>query len=207
MPFRLILAGVAETNWIEPVVGAVTDIVAEANAISELRGWARFVALQVPYSLNGRAVERSLLPMAKHWDMAVLPWGLISGGVLAGKYTPDNDEPTRYDKDKVQIRDQTREIIDEVRKIAGETGRSMAQVAINWVRQQQHKALIIPILGARTTDQLKDNLAVLEWELDNEQLKRLDEVSKIELGFPHGFVEGNPYVFGATFDKTDNHRM
>lgn len=185
-------------------------IVAEANAISELRGWSRFIGLQIPYSLNGRAVERSLLPMAKHWDMAVLPWGLVGGGVLTGKYRPDSDEPTRYEKDKVMEafgkREQLKAIVEEVAKVAEEVGRSMAQVAVNWVRQQQHKAQMIPILGARNETQLKDNLAVLEWELSEEQLQRLDEVSAIDLGFPHGFLDGNPYIFGATFDKIDNHR-
>ena len=82
----------------------------------------------------------------------------------------------------------------------------MAQVAINWVRQQQDRALMIPILGARTVGQLKDNLEVLEWELNEDQLDQLDKVSQIEMGFPHNFLEGNRYIFGATYDKTDNHR-
>jgi len=97
-------------------------------------------------------------------------------------------------------------VVGEVRKISEEVGRPMSQVAINWVRQGQEKAQMIPILGARTLAQLSDNLSVLEWELTPEQRTRLDEVSAIEMGFPHGFLEGNPYVFGATFDKIDNHR-
>ncbi len=82
----------------------------------------------------------------------------------------------------------------------------MSQVAINWVRQQQDKAQMIPILGARRLDQLRDNLGVLEWELSDEQRQFLDEVSAIDLGFPHNFLEGNLYVFGATFEQIDNHR-
>jgi diketogulonate reductase-like aldo/keto reductase len=65
---------------------------------------------------------------------------------------------------------------------------------------------MIPILGARSATQLKDDLAVLEWELTEEQLQRLEAVSKIDLGFPHGFLDGNRYIFGATFDQVDNHR-
>jgi diketogulonate reductase-like aldo/keto reductase len=65
---------------------------------------------------------------------------------------------------------------------------------------------MIPVLGACTVEQLLDNLSVLEWQLCEEQLKRLDEASAIEMGFPHGFLEGNRYVYGATFDQIDNHR-
>jgi diketogulonate reductase-like aldo/keto reductase len=74
------------------------------------------------------------------------------------------------------------------------------------VRQQQ-QALMIPILGARTDAQLQDNLAVLDWQLNEEQLKRLDMVSKIDLGFPHNFLPGNEYLFGATFATIDSHRQ
>jgi aryl-alcohol dehydrogenase-like predicted oxidoreductase len=179
-------------------------IVAEANAIAELRGWSRFVGVQLPYSLANREIEREMLPMAKHWDMAVMPFSLIGAGVLTGKYT-ESTEPTRFDRDQMKIPDRTQKIIDAVREIAEEVGKSRAQVAINWVRQQQHKAQMIPILGVRTLDQLNDNLAVLDWELNADQLKRLDEVSQIELGFPHSW-KGSPYVFGATFNQIDNPR-
>jgi aryl-alcohol dehydrogenase-like predicted oxidoreductase len=174
--------------------------------LAELRGWSRFIGLQVPYALNRRDIECELLPMAKSWDMAVLPWGLVGGGVLTGKYTTENSEPTRYNREQLKLREKTREIIEEVQQISLETGRSMAQVAINWVRQQQARAQIIPILGARTAAHLKDNLAVLEWELNAEHLERLHKVSQIEYGFPLEFALGNPYLFGKSYDQIDNHR-
>ena len=124
--------------------------------------------------------------------------------MLTGKYTENTSEPTRFNREAMKVQERTQNIIEEVRKVAEETGRSRAQVAINWVRQQR-SAQMIPILGARKLEQLEDNLAVLEWELSAEQLKRLDEVSRIDLGFPHDW-HGSPYVFGATFDKIDNHR-
>lgn len=65
---------------------------------------------------------------------------------------------------------------------------------------------MIPILGARRVEQLEDNLGVLDWSLTDEYIKQLNEVSAINMGFPHGFLDGNQYVFGATFDKIDNHR-
>jgi aryl-alcohol dehydrogenase-like predicted oxidoreductase len=181
-------------------------IVAEANARAELMGWSRFVGMQVPYSLLDRAVERAILPMAKHWDMAVMPWGLLEAGILTGKFLKEINDPTRIDPEKLNLSEKSMAVVLEVQKVAEETGKPMSQVAINWVRQQQDKAQMIPILGARSVEQLQDNLSVLEWQLSDEQLKRLDEASAIDLGFPHDFLDGNHYVFGATFDMIDNHR-
>jgi aryl-alcohol dehydrogenase-like predicted oxidoreductase len=182
-------------------------IVAEANARAELMGWSRFVAMQIPYSLLNRAVERAILPMAKHWDMAVLPWGLLNAGILTGKFLKQIDSPTRIDPEELNLSEKAQKVVREVQKISDETGRPMSQVAINWVRQQQAKGQMIPILGAKRLDQLEDNLGVLEWELSDEQRERLDEVSAIDMGFPHNFLEGNEYIFGATFDRIDNHRV
>lgn len=180
-------------------------IVAEANTMAALRGWSPFLGLQIPYSLLDRAVERDLLPMARHWDMTVLPWGLLEAGILTGKFLDKPETATRLDPNDVKLSEKSTAVVREVQKIAGETGRSMAQVAINWVRQRPDSQMI-PILGARTVEQLKDNMASIEWQLSDEQWKRLDDLSKIDLGFPHGFLDRNRYIFGATFDKIDHHR-
>jgi aryl-alcohol dehydrogenase-like predicted oxidoreductase len=177
-------------------------VVSRANMLAELRGWAQFVVLQIPYSLSSRDAERELFPMAKELGLAVTPWGLLEAGLLTGKYTDSPDAPKRLGND-VQISEREQRIIGTIKEVSKEIGRSKAQVAINWVRQQQFRSLIIPILGARSEDHLRDNLACLEWELNEEQIKRLDEASQIELGFPHGFLEGNRYVFGNTFELID----
>lgn len=182
-----------------------SHIVSAANMLAELRGWARFIALQVPYSLVDRDVERALLPTAQYWDMALLAWGIVEGGLLTGKYAAGNTAPKRYSMPEVPER--FRPAVSEVDSIAKEVGRSMAQVAINWVFQQQHKAQIIPILGARTVEQLRDNLAVLEWKLSDEQLQRLDHALEFNLGFPHELLHNNHYIYGATRDLTDDHRQ
>lgn len=180
-------------------------IAAEANARAELRGWSRFVGMQLPYSLRNRTIERAELPMAKHWDMAVMPFGLVGGGTLTGKYASKNSGPKRYDVE--ELPEDLVALIKEVQAIAVEVDRPNSQVAINWVRQQQHWALIIPILGARTLDQLKDNLACLEWQLAEEQLQRLNEASKIDYGFPLGWLAGaHPYIYGKTLEMIDSHR-
>ncbi|MEW5870114.1 MAG: aldo/keto reductase [Chloroflexota bacterium] len=178
-------------------------IAAEANTRAELMGWSRFVALQVPYSLLDRAIERAMLPMAKHWEMTVLPFGLLESGILTGKFLQQVEGPSRVNPQKLDLSEKALQVVTTVKQVAEEVGRPMSQVAINWVRQQQHQAHIIPILGARKLEQLQDNLAALEWQLDEAQLQRVDEASAIDLGFPHGFLDGNPYVFGATYDKID----
>ena len=96
--------------------------------------------------------------------------------------------------------------------VAGEVGRSPAQVAINWVRQQQdgRHAPITPILGARTAAQLADNLGCLEFTLTGEQIQRLAAASPIQLGFPRSFLESDDVrelIFGSTFSQIDNHRQ
>lgn len=180
-------------------------IVAEANARADLMGWSRFLGMQVPYSLLDRAIERDVLPMARHWEMTVLPWGVLEAGILTGKFLNKPAEATRINPDNVKLSEKSTNVVLEVQKIAQESGRSMAQVAINWVRQQS-LAPMIPILGARSAEQLADNLAAVEWTLTPGQWQRLDEASKIDLGFPHDFLPGNSLIFGATFDKIDNHR-
>ena len=181
-------------------------IVAEANTRADLMGWSRFIGMQIPYSLLDRAVERSIIPMAKHWDMTILPWGLLEAAILTGKFLKKVNNPTRLSQSKLKLSEKTIAVVKEVEKISKKVGKPMSQVAINWVRQNPN-AQMIPILGARSANQLKDNLAVIEWKLSEERYKRLDEVSAIDMGFPHDFLEGNKYIFGATFDKIDNHRI
>jgi len=137
----------------------------------------------------------------------VVIWGVLNSGVLTGKFLQETASPTRVDKDRLQLSEQALNTVKMVVQIAEEVGKPTAQVAINWVRQQQHRAQIIPLLGARSAEQLRDTMDCLTWELTTEQIDRLDEVSRIELGFPHDFSPGSPYIFGQTFNKIDNHRL
>lgn len=180
-------------------------VVSQANAIADLRGWSRFVALQVPYSLADRSVERESLPMARQLDLAVTPWGLLEGGALTGKYNKESSDPKRSESASETVM----KLAETVMSVAKEVERTPSQVAINWVRQQQQRAQIIPIIGARNEAQIRDNLACLEFELSVEQLQRLEEASPIRLGFPRSFLESEGVrnlVFGETFDQLDNHR-
>jgi aryl-alcohol dehydrogenase-like predicted oxidoreductase len=183
-------------------------IIAQANTLADLRGWARFVAAQFPYSLADRAPERDLLPMARSFDMAVTPWGLLEGGELTGKYNTPSPEPKRsQDADEGN-----KKLAEVVMEVARELGRTPSQVAINWVRQQSRPgfAPIIPILGARTEAQIQDNLGCLDFELTPEQLASLSAASPIALGFPHSFLSSSHVrglIFGETFGQVDNHRQ
>lgn len=181
-------------------------VVSRATTLAELRGWSPVVAVQVSYSLEKRSVEREVLPMAKALDIAVLPWGVLGSGVLTGKYNSENDEPKR----RSQATDAQKALADALRQVADEIGRPAAQVAINWVRQQQHLAQIIPILGARTEAQIQSNLACLEFELSDEHMQQLSDASPIEYGFPLDFINAlnvRGLIHGDMFDKIDNHHV
>ncbi|MGH0037940.1 MAG: aldo/keto reductase [Myxococcota bacterium] len=159
--------------------------VARANTLAELRGWSAFVGLQIRYSLLDRAAERDLLPMARALDLTVTPWDTLGSGILTGKYNRDAGTDGRA-KLRGRISDRDLGIAAEVVKLADEIGRSPAQVALAWVRGGP--GVIVPLVGARTRTQLDDNLGCLDVELDAEQRRRLDDASRIELGFPHDFL-------------------
>ena len=180
-------------------------IVSRMNAIAELRGWTQFVALQIKYSLLERTVERELLPMARKLDLAVTPWAVLGGGILSGKYNENKNETGRAQMNN-SIDENNLSIASEVIKVAKEIGCTPSQVALNWVRQQH--GVIIPIIGAKSESQLKNNVDCLKYPLNDEQLNRLNEITKIDLGFPHTFLDGEyirDLVYGGTYDKIDNH--
>src|SRR5829696_289453 len=183
-------------------------IVAQAVTLADLRGWSRFAGLQVPYSLVERSVERELLPMAQALELTVTAWSPLGGGLLTGRYGSDRTRPndTRVAAlGQSGLTDRNLAIADVVNAVAAERGASSAQVAIAWVRAQQAHGVIVPILGARRCRQLEDNLGALELELTAEELARLEEVSRIELGFPHDFG-ADRLAYGTTRPLIDNHR-
>lgn len=182
-------------------------VVSQANTMADLRGWSPFVALQTEYSLVERTPERDLLPMARSLDLAVTPWGILGSGVLTGKYDQDGSEVTGRasegrGKDPAML-----SISREVSAVAREIGCTATQVAIAWIRHQP--GVIIPLLGSRTVEQLKDNLKGLELTLDEEHLQRLDDATRIDLGFPHSFLAKDfirNLTHGGTYHLIDSHR-
>src|SRR5512134_935783 len=158
-------------------------IVSQANTLATLKGWSPFAALQIQYNLADRSPERDLLPMAKALDLAVTPWGVLGGGVLTGKYKSSKDRPagTRYAKDEAWaeavVTERSVRIAETVLQVAKETGRTAPQVALSWVRQQPF-GVIVPIVGAKTAAQLRDNLGCLDFTLAADPLARLDAASR-----------------------------
>ena len=182
-------------------------VVSQANTMADLKGWSPFVALQIKYSLIERTPERDLLPMARALDLAVTPWAPLGAGLLTGKFKGgERPEGTRLENSP-NISDRNQMIADALVGVAARLGQSPAQVALNWVRNQS--GVMIPIFGARTVDQIKDNLGCLDFTIDSESMGDLNEISKIDLGFPHDFLESEipkDLVYGGTFDQIDDHR-
>ena len=182
-------------------------IVSRANTLAELQGWSRFIGLQIRYSLIDRTAERELLPMAQAFDMGVTIWSVLAAGVLSGKYLADPQATGRAAAGVTGASERNRAIAQCVVEVAKEVGCTPSQVAISWAMRQP--GLIIPIIGARNVAQLQDNLDSLKCDLSAQQLQRLDEVSRIELGFPHEFLasEGmRKNIYAEMYGEIDDHR-
>lgn len=180
-------------------------VVAQANTLADWRGWSRFVGLQVEYSLIQRSAERDLLPMAKALDLAVTPWAPLAGGALSGKYL--KGEKGRVPENSSRINERSTKIAKTVVSIAEDSGTTPTQVALNWLLQK--KQVVIPIVGARTASQMEDSLGCLSFKLSDEQITLLNDVSQIELGFPHDFLSSEGVqnlMFSETQRSLHNHR-
>jgi aryl-alcohol dehydrogenase-like predicted oxidoreductase len=182
-------------------------VVSRANMLAELRGWTPFAGLQVPYSLVQREVERDLLPMADTLGLSVAAWSPLAGGVLTGKFTrpaggggssgpagsAGSAGATRVDPAAIGERDLR--IARELDAVADQLGVTSSQIAIAWTRAS--RPWVHPILGARRLDQLTDTLAAADLRLPDDAMKRLNEASGIELGFPHDFIASTrSFVYG-----------
>ncbi|MDX5482342.1 MAG: aldo/keto reductase [Hymenobacteraceae bacterium] len=160
-------------------------VIGRMDLMAELRGWSRVAAMQLEYSLVERSPERELIPLAKELEMAIVAWHALGAGVLTGKYNKAGGKGRLKENSKYRT-EKNLQVAEEVLKIAEESGKSPAQVAINWVRQQH--PLIIPLIGSSKAEQTKDNIGCLDFELEQEQLTRLHELSKIAMGFPQEFL-------------------
>lgn len=166
-------------------------VVSASNVLAELRGWTSYVGLQIEYSLLQRTPERDLLPMAAHDGLSILAWGPLAAGVLTGKYTREATVSDSLRESANEMRGRTSEqslaIAREVDAVADELGVTSAQVALAWVRAQGYR--FIPIVGARKVSQITDSLGAVNVTLADEHLARLGEISRVELGFPHDFLQ------------------
>ena len=170
-------------------------VTARGNALAELQGWTSFIGLQEQYSLLERSIEREHVPMAKALDLSLTAWGALGTGFLTGKYTRGEAAEGRLTMMGSTPKEERKlAIAREVDKIADEIGCSSSQVALNWVRLQGH----FPIIGARMTEQLKDNLDCLKFTLSDEHMDRLNTISAIDKGHPYSTFE-NVFVQGIAY--------
>ncbi|HEY4367489.1 MAG TPA: aldo/keto reductase [Steroidobacteraceae bacterium] len=174
----------------------------ESLAISERYGWARHVAHQAYYSLVGRDYEWELMPLGLRHNVSAIVWSPLGWARLTGKIRRGQPLPEvsrMHSKVTVTGGPQVPEeylyrVVDAIDAVARETGKTVPQIAINWLLQRPTVASVI--VGARTEEQLKQNLAAVGWQLTAEQIAKLDEASATTVAYPYWhqaqFAERNP---------------
>jgi aryl-alcohol dehydrogenase-like predicted oxidoreductase len=163
--------------------------VMKSIAVSERYGWPRYVAHQAYYSLVGRDYEWELMPLAIDQKIGTLVWSPLGWGRLTGKIRRNQPRPETSRLPKTAEAgppvpdDYLYRVVDALDGIAKETGKSVPQIALNWLLQRPTISSVI--IGARNEQQLKDNLATAGWSLTAEQVKKLDEASATTLAYPY----------------------
>src|SRR3954470_10116669 len=161
----------------------------KALGISERRGLQRFVSQQIYYSLQARDAEYELVPVSLDQSVGILVWSPLAGGLLSGKYRRGAQGPegsrhlTDWNEPPVRDEDRLYDVIDALVEIGEAHGVSAAQVAIAWLLDRPGVTSVI--LGARTEEQLADNLAAAELTLSDAELSRLNDVSRVPLLYPY----------------------
>jgi aryl-alcohol dehydrogenase-like predicted oxidoreductase len=158
----------------------------KALGIAEREGLARFVSAQVYYSIVGRDIERELVPLAVDQGLAILPWSPLAGGLLSGKFDLENPGPagarrTSFDFPPVNL-DRAKVVLKAMGSVSQATGLSVARIALAWLLTRPFVTSVI--IGARTIDQLTDNLAASEVTLSPEHVAELDAASALPAEYP-----------------------
>lgn len=169
--------------------------VARAQTLAEKEGKEHLVALQLPYSLVDRSIEREHVPAAQELGLGITPWSPLAGGFLSGKYqrqgkTEVGEGRLNIVKDNPafnQFNERNWRILDALVEVAKQINRPPAQVALNWVASQP--GITSTIVGATKVAQLEDNLRLTEFAIPPDLRKKLDEVSTLEPANPYGFFE------------------
>jgi aryl-alcohol dehydrogenase-like predicted oxidoreductase len=164
----------------------------KAIGFAQANGLARFQSAQVYYSIAGRDIEREIAPMAQSEGVAILPWSPLAGGLLSGKFDPEakgGPEGARRSTFDFPPVDRARlpAVLGALRKVSEATGASVARIALAWQLTKPFVTSII--IGARTREQLADNLASAEVKLSPEHVKLLDEASALPREYPGWMVE------------------
>ncbi|KAG0308345.1 hypothetical protein BGZ99_001170, partial [Dissophora globulifera] len=183
-------------------------VVSSTNTMAELRGLTPFIGFQTRYNLLDRSLESEIQPMCAEHGLGIVPWSVLAEGFLTGKHT--RQEFSKDTKREGRVagyvnNDKNWKILEEVQTIAKECKKTPAQVATNWMLQRP--GITSPLIGARTLEQLQDNLGALEFTLSKEQMARLDHVSNpAEWQFPYDAVRGLPMFTGNKVEMLERFR-
>lgn len=166
----------------------------KAQLLAQAQGWEPVAALQLEYSLIDRAIEREHMPAALDLGIGITPFSPLASGFLTGKYTGSPERLTGEGRVQAEqhagygrtYSDQDWTSLAILEAVADELGRSPAQVATNWITHRPGVASTL--IGARTVEQLDDNLAALDFDLSTEQAQRLDEISRPNEQDPYGLI-------------------
>jgi len=164
-------------------------------AISDRYGWAPYVAHQAYYSLVAREYEWELMPLAIDQGVGTVAWSPLAGGALAGKVRrgqpiPDGSRVSQLGLERAGDVERLFDIVAVLEEIARETGKTVPQVALNWVLHRPTVASVV--IGARSEIQLRENLAAADWRLDSAHVARLDAVSNCRPIYPYWHQRLNP---------------
>jgi aryl-alcohol dehydrogenase-like predicted oxidoreductase len=158
-------------------------------SVSERYGWSRYVAHQAYYSLLDREFEWELMPLGIDQKVSTIVWSPLSSGRLSGKFRrgqplPENNRMSQGGSHGPATNfERLYTIVDALDEVAEETGKSIAQISLNWLLQRPTVANII--IGARDEEQLKQNLGAIGWNLTTEQVKKLDSASEVDPIYPY----------------------
>ena len=160
--------------------------IAKALGLSEAKGYARFETLQAYYTIAGRDLERELVPMLSAEQLGLMVWSPLAGGLLSGKFGPGSNNPenarrTNFDFPPVNL-DRAWSCVEVMRDVAQAHGATVARVALAWLLAKPHVMSVI--IGAKTVEQLDDNLAAVDLQLTPEEIARLDAVSELPAEYP-----------------------
>lgn len=166
---------------------------ANSRWVSRVQNLEHFIALQAQYSLMVRDLEREHVPLCEENGLGILPWSPLAGGFLSGKYRKGQGAPkgTRYDKWQERYagfdNERNWRILDALDGVAKEVGASVSQVALAWLLHQ--RAVTSCIFGARSKQQLEDNLKAADLELSPPLVERLSQASSFDLGYPYQMIK------------------
>jgi len=165
-------------------------MVVKANSYAEKMGWTKFVASQNYYSIASRDAEREIIPMAQSEGVSIMPWSPLAGGFLSGKYTRDHVVAGDSRRDSFDFppinKEKAYDIIEIMASIAKQYDVSVATVALNWVMKQP--GITSTIIGAKSVEQLNDNIKAVNLELTPLEIKHLNEASALAPEYPGWMV-------------------